>query len=59
MTEKMKEFRQRLDADRVAARILRWGALAIVGLLLMLVAFYAIDTWHTPQMPAGEDATLA
>ncbi|MBQ7088019.1 MAG: YfhO family protein [Clostridia bacterium] len=58
MTEKMQEIRRRLDADRVAARIVRWGVLAVVGLLLLLVMFYAIDKWHTPQMPAGEDASI-
>jgi len=51
-------FRRRLAADRVAARIVRWGLFAIIGLLLLLVGFYAIDRWYTPNMPAGEEATL-
>ena len=58
MTKFMTDFRRRLNADRVAARIVRWGLLAIIGLLLLLVAFYAIDRWYTPEMPAGEDATI-
>lgn len=58
MTKFFEDFRRRLDADRVAARIVRWGMLAVIGLLLLLVAFYAIDRWYTPEMPAGEDATM-
>ena len=55
MTKFFDDFRRRLNADRVAARIVRWGMLAIIGLLLLLVAFYAIDRWYTPEMPAGEE----
>ena len=57
MTKHIENFKRRLDADRVAARIVRWGLLAIVGLLLLLVAFYAIDRWYVPEMPAGDSAT--
>ena len=56
MNKLMQNLRQRLDQDRVAARIVRWGLLIIAALLLMLVAYYAIDRWHTPLMPAGEEA---
>lgn len=59
MTKTIDNLRRALSADRVAARVVRWGALAILGLLLLLVGFFAIDRWHTPLMPAGEDATLA
>ena len=57
MTSFIQNIRQRLDRDRVAARIVRWGLLTIACLLMLLVAFYAIDRWHTPLMPAGEEAT--
>ena len=57
MEKLIQNIRRRLDEDRVAARIVRWGLLIIAGLLLTLVAFYAIDRWHTPLMPAGEEAT--
>lgn len=50
-------LKQKVESDRVAVRIVRWGLLAIGFLLMTLVAFYAIDRWHTPQMPAGEDAS--
>ena len=50
-------LKQRIEADRLAVRIVRLGLLAIAFLLMLLVAFYAIDRWHTPEMPAGEDAT--
>ena len=57
MNKMIQNLRQRLDQDRVAARIVRWGLLIIAALLLLLVAYYAIDRWHTPLMPAGEEAT--
>ena len=50
-------LKQRIEADRLAVRIVRLGLLAIAFLLMVVVAFYAIDRWHTPEMPAGEDAT--
>lgn len=49
-------IRQKLDEDRVAARVVRWGLLLIAALLLTLVAYYAIDRWHVPMMPDGEEA---
>ncbi|MBR0447089.1 MAG: hypothetical protein IIX28_01280, partial [Clostridia bacterium] len=58
MTKSIDNLRRTLSADRVAARVVRWGALAIAALLLLLVGFFAIDRWHTPLMPAGEDATI-
>ncbi len=57
MTKIVNNIRGWLDRDRVAARILRLAVLAILCVVLLLVSFYAIDRWHTPQMPAGEDAT--
>ena len=52
-----QRLKRKVEADRLAVRIVRLGLLAIAFLLMVLVAFYAIDRWHTPQMPAGEDAT--
>lgn len=52
----IQNIRQRLEEDRVAARVVRLGLLAIVCLVLLLMAFYAIDRWHTPEMPAGDEA---
>ena len=57
MTKIVNNIRQWLDEDRVAARILRWALLSVLCVALILVSFYAIDRWHTPEMPAGEDAT--
>ena len=57
MQKLIENIRQKLEKDRVAARIVRWGLLIIACLLLLLVAFYAIDRWHVPEMPAGEEAT--
>ncbi len=56
MTKFIENIRRRLEEDRVAARVVRIGLLTIVGLLLLLVTFYAIDRWHTPEMPAGAEA---
>ena len=58
MSKYFDDLRRRLDADRVAAQIVRWTVFAILGLVLTAVAFYAIDRWHTPLMPAGEDAGI-
>lgn len=58
MIQPIDNLRRTLSADRVAARVVRWGALAIAALVLLLVGFFAIDRWHTPLMPAGEDATI-
>lgn len=52
-----QRLKRKVEADRLAVRIVRLGLLAIAFLLMTLVAFYAIDRWHTPEMPAGEDAT--
>ena len=52
-----QRLKRKVEADRVAVRIVRWGLLAIAFLMLTLVAFYAIDRWHVKLMPAGEDAT--
>lgn len=57
MQKLIQNVRLKLEQDRVAARIVRWGLLTIACLLLILVSFYAIDRWHTPEMPAGEEAT--
>lgn len=57
MEKLIQNIRLKLEQDRVAARIVRWGLLLIAGLLLTLVAFYAIDRWNVPLMPAGEEAT--
>ena len=57
MTKLIENIRQKLETDRVAARIVRWGLLIIACLLMLLVAFYAIDRWNVPLMPAGEEAT--
>ena len=50
-------LKQKIEADRVAVRVVRWGLLTIAFLLMVLVAFYALDRWHVEMMPAGEDAT--
>lgn len=57
MTKIVNNIRQWLDEDRVAARIVRWALLSVLCVALILVSFYAIDRWHTPEMPAGEEAT--
>ena len=57
MIKPIENLRRALSADRVAARVVRWGALAIAALCLLLIGFVAIDRWHTPLMPAGEDAS--
>ena len=51
-------IRQKLDEDRVAARVVRWGLLLIAGLLMTLVAYYALYRWHTPMMPDGEETAI-
>lgn len=53
------DARRRIEEDRVAARVVRWGLLIILFLLLTLLAFYALDRWFVPEMPAGEEATAA
>ena len=58
MTKFIKDLRRALSADRVAVRVVRLGALAIIALLLTLLGFYALNRWHTPLMPAGEEATV-
>ena len=57
MTKIVNNIRQWLDEDRVAARIVRWALLSVLCVTLILVSFYAIDRWHTPEMPAGEEAS--
>ena len=57
LSEAFVRVRKKVEADRVAVRVVRWGLLTIAFLLLTLVAYYAIDRWNVPQMPAGEDAT--
>ena len=58
-TSRFTRLRQKIEADRVAVRIVRWGLLAITFLVILLLVFCALDRWHVIQMPAGEDATEA
>ena len=58
MNKPIDNIRQTLSADRVAVRVVRWGGFAIAALCLLAIGFFAINRWHAPLMPAGEDATI-
>lgn len=58
MSNYIKKHTDALSADRVAVRVVRWGGFAIAALCLLAIGFFAINRWHAPLMPAGEDATI-